>query len=924
MSIRKTALAAILSSVALPALYLASAPAAAQPVHEAAAIGYVESARALYQSGQYEKASAEIKSALKAHPNDGAARLLLGQMLLGEGDITGALKELGRAHTLAPSDETAVLLAEARLQAGDAEGAISLVRGPSATPDGTVRRLTITGVASSFLGDYDAAEVAYEKIIEMDPRRVEGHFGLAHVYNERKNYRAAAEKLEQITQGKPDFAPAWSLRGEVAMERGFLDEAFASFDQAIALTPDSTLPLIARARAFLSAGRLEEARADAERVEKLAENSPIAHYLHSAVAYAEGEIDKANRAFTHLQRSFDNFSPAVLLGALIKQRKGELNQAGALFRRYIEMKPNSIEARRALAAVRLASDQPRNALDMLDVVLSERPDDVESLHRRASALVGTSRYREATALYTRLLNKGSPQQRRHAEEALTLLAPSPGASNDPVTQYPAARHLLVKAIDRLYEGDAAQARALLGAVNVDDSALLFSLRGRSEAGLGNLREARQSLEHAIFLDPERLDAVRALTQLDRREGRAAETLPRMQALLQKRPDNEPLIVEIASFLESGGNTDEMVAFLTEQRTAMPNATSLSRPLIAGLSQQGNTVEAAAEATRFALLEPTNPDTLLYAARVLVTAGVPDRAVEVLRRLQAVSPNDPEIVMELAETQGFAGDIDAARQTLRNAAARWPDNRDIAAAQVGLEMATERPDAVTALIEQRRASDPAAAARLSLIAGTGDPAEAHNVLQQVFAENPSSEAAIDVFEARQRIGLHEEALDEMTRWLESNPNDVDALREFAAALLSYGRLDRAEIAYEQVIILDANDVTALNNYAWLRHIGGRNDALEFARRAYYLSDDSPDIADTYGWLLVNYGRLKEGLEVLRRANAGAPDNPEIAFHLASALSKAGLRDDARALMVSTLEGQPKFAAREDVSALMQTLDAASEG
>lgn len=924
MSIRKTALAAFLTSVAVPALYLASTPAAAQAVHEIVDGGYVESARSLYQAGEFERASTEIKNALKIHPNDGAARLLLGQMLLGEGDVTGALKELGRAHTLAPTDETAVLLAEARLQAGDAEGAISLVRGPSATPDGTVRRLTITGVAQSFLGDYDAAARAYERIIEIDPRRVEGHFGLAHVYNERKDFRAAAEKLEQITTGKPDFAPAWSLRGEVAVERGFMDEAFASFEQAVKYSPDSTLPLIARARAYLSVGRIEEAKADAETVQKLAENSPIAHYLHSAVAYAEGEIDKANRSFTHLQRSFDNFSPAVLLGALIKQRKGELNQAGALFRRYIEMKPNSIEARRALAAVRLAGDQPRNALDILDVVLAERPDDVESLHRRASALVGTSRYREATSLYSKLLNTGSPQQRRHAEEALALLDPKQGNSTDPVMQYPAARHVLVKAIDRLYEGDAAKARVLIGAVNLDDSALLFSLRGRSAAGLGNLDEARQSLEHAVFLDPERIDAVRALIQLDRREGRAAETLPRMKALLQKQPGSEALVAEIAAFLEGSGNTDEMVAFLTEQRAQMPQAKSLSRPLIAGLFQKGRVDDAVAEAARYAALDPDNPDTLRFVARTLVTANAPDQAIKVQQRLLSLSPNDSEIVLELAETQGFAGQIENARTTLRNAAARWPDDRKIAQAQIGLEMATNRPDAVEALIAQRRAIDPAKAAHLSLFSATGDPAEAHNILQTVFAENPSSEAAIDLFEARQRIGFADEALDGMTRWLEKNPNDVDAMREFAAALLNTGRLDRAEIAYEQAIILDPNDVTALNNYAWLRHIGGRNDALEFARRAYFLADDSPEIADTYGWLLVNYGRLKEGLEVLRRANAGAPDNPEIAFHLASALTKAEMRDDARALMVATLKQQPKFAARDDVSALMTSLGAASEG
>ncbi|MEE9359796.1 MAG: tetratricopeptide repeat protein, partial [Hyphomicrobium sp.] len=116
--LRKTALALALSTVSVAALYIAATPAAANVQH-VSDNAYVASARSHYDGGRLREASIELKNALREDPNNGPARYLLGRILLDQGDLAGADKELSRAHDLVPSDDTALMLGETKMQRGE-------------------------------------------------------------------------------------------------------------------------------------------------------------------------------------------------------------------------------------------------------------------------------------------------------------------------------------------------------------------------------------------------------------------------------------------------------------------------------------------------------------------------------------------------------------------------------------------------------------------------------------------------------------------------------------------------------------------------------------------------------------------------------------------------------------------------------------
>ena len=171
MPIRKTVFAAILSTVAVPAIYLTATPVAAN-VQQHLDNPYVASAQAHFDNGRFREASIELKNALRQDPNHAHARFLLGRILFDRGDLAGASKEFERAHDLEPSDLTSRWLAEAKLQSGDAEAALALVEGEGSTIDSTVDRLTVKAAALSSLKRFDEAEAVSYTHLTLPTKRI--------------------------------------------------------------------------------------------------------------------------------------------------------------------------------------------------------------------------------------------------------------------------------------------------------------------------------------------------------------------------------------------------------------------------------------------------------------------------------------------------------------------------------------------------------------------------------------------------------------------------------------------------------------------------------------------------------------------------------------------------------------------------------
>jgi tetratricopeptide (TPR) repeat protein len=137
------------------------------------------------------------------------------------------------------------------------------------------------GVASIGKKDYDKAEEAYKKAIEVKPS-ADAYNGLASVYTTQRKFDQAQEagkKAAELTATTPGGAvspDATYNQGVVLWNAGKIPEAKAAFEQVIAAKPDHAEAHYQLGMALVNEGNLKGARAEFDTYVKLAPNGPNA------------------------------------------------------------------------------------------------------------------------------------------------------------------------------------------------------------------------------------------------------------------------------------------------------------------------------------------------------------------------------------------------------------------------------------------------------------------------------------------------------------------------------------------------------------------------------------------------------------------------------------------------------------------------
>ncbi|MBS1805273.1 MAG: tetratricopeptide repeat protein [Acidobacteria bacterium] len=179
-------------------------------------------ARALFDAGyvadhqdQLDRAAGFYRRAVEANPNSFESHLGLGLLLARQGKRDEAHSELIAATTLDPGESGPELKARAwralaRLDkpGPDGEGnanvpSTELLEALKISPEATDDTLLAADLAED-LGNHDAAERSYRRVLAADPKSVAANSGLAHVLIEKKQYPDAEKLVRAALQQEPD------------------------------------------------------------------------------------------------------------------------------------------------------------------------------------------------------------------------------------------------------------------------------------------------------------------------------------------------------------------------------------------------------------------------------------------------------------------------------------------------------------------------------------------------------------------------------------------------------------------------------------------------------------------------------------------------------------------------------------------------
>jgi tetratricopeptide (TPR) repeat protein len=333
---------------------------------------------------------------------------------------------------------------------------------------------------------WDDAERTLLGGLEATPTDLELVYTLARFYHGRGQTAKADEMIQRATQATPDDPKPYLVLSAYRGRNGDLEGALQATDAALKAAPDDVPSRLRRAELLVDIGfrtsdqaKLAEGRAIVTKVLASDKSNADALFVQAKIDLAENQIDTAVNALRGaLDKRPDWPQAHLLLGSALFLRR-DVPGARSALSRALELDAGLVEAGKLLARVHAAAGDDDLALEVGRKALAASDD-----------------------MKLRIVLAQSLARQRKLEEAARELEAIPAEQRD------------------------AEANYALGRVQL--------LLGRAEAG-------REYLVKAHELEPTRYEVLRALLDLDVRDGRLADSAARVGAALKEKPEDGKLL-----------------------------------------------------------------------------------------------------------------------------------------------------------------------------------------------------------------------------------------------------------------------------------------------------------------------------------------------------------------------------------------------
>lgn len=217
------------------------------------------------QKGKPEEARTAVAAAQKALLDEPPATraelaVLEGAIALAMGDTDNA----GRAAQLALLLDGAharahLLAADVALEKRDARAALARLEALGPIADKSAPLVNRRGLALELSGELEGARRAYERAGELDATFAQGHVNLGRLLRDAGRHVQAEGAFGRALQAAPGAHEAWLGRGLSRIAQGDLVGGALDLEQARALAPEASEPLIALADLDAARGRRAQA-----------------------------------------------------------------------------------------------------------------------------------------------------------------------------------------------------------------------------------------------------------------------------------------------------------------------------------------------------------------------------------------------------------------------------------------------------------------------------------------------------------------------------------------------------------------------------------------------------------------------------------------------------------------------------------------
>ncbi len=408
---RLRALALGLAVLLVPMTVLAVNPKAAK---------YYEDALVRYEKKDLDGAVVQLKNALQIDKDMLPVQLLLGKVLLENGDVVAAEVALMEALRLGVNRaEVVVPLAKSYFAQGKhklifEQPQFNLVGLPTLVQ---LQMLLLRSAVSADLGDLRGALQALDDARALDPKSPSVWIAEVPIRIRARQIREATDAANRALSLAPNNAEAWYQRGTIYHLSGDVRNALTAYDKALSLEATHVEARVTRAGLYMDLGRPADAAKDVTELLAIAPFDARGFYLNALVAERNNKPDVARAALKDVVELIDpvpmefiRYRPQLLmLNGLAHFGLNEREKAKQYLEAFQKVQGNT-PASKLLAQLYLADKNADRAIEVLEVYLRAQPADGQAMTLLGSALMSKGQNRRATALMQQALQtQDAPQ-----------------------------------------------------------------------------------------------------------------------------------------------------------------------------------------------------------------------------------------------------------------------------------------------------------------------------------------------------------------------------------------------------------------------------------------------------------------------------------------------------------------------------------
>ena len=356
----------------------------------------------LVQAEQFDKARSVVEKFELLELRD----LIIGRILLAQGDPIGALASLEAGILLWPNNPAARFLAgQAAERTGDFIRAISEYRESVRADPGRTRAGLDLAELYSLRGNHADALDAVKRYMQANLGNIDGMIVGIRVAHKARRYGVASEGLKRLSN-TPEHAGTAVAEHATLLGEGSPDGAVAAVETVEESDVDLMDPVNAAAlRALLTyLAELAEHDKAGKRIASAVGAHPEAavfHELNGRVLSAAGKSPKKARDAFDLALELDPKHAEALVGlAELSAQAGEVDAALALYDRAAELDSEDPATALAAAKLVLGASRTADAQERFEAVLAENPREAGAAIELARILAEQGKF-EASRDYAR-------------------------------------------------------------------------------------------------------------------------------------------------------------------------------------------------------------------------------------------------------------------------------------------------------------------------------------------------------------------------------------------------------------------------------------------------------------------------------------------------------------------------------------------